>query len=193
MSPRPSISASIALLLMLLGACDRPPVDDAAGAHGAQKLPFDRPTGTTGISPSQSIIPSATRLPEGTAISVRLEKVLSSASSHAGDSFNTTLEEPVVIEGLTLLAAGYPATGRVLEAKPSTTSAGGAVEPGYLRIVLTTVNAGDKPVMIETSSIFAKGGSHDEKAAATGSNQKDVVLAAGRRLSFHLAQSVDLQ
>jgi len=187
--------AIILLTLGLLCACGRPPADNASKAADAQKLPFDRQPRSTGISPSQSLIPSTTKLPEGTPIPIRLQSALSSASSHAGDTFRATLDEPVVIEGQTLVARGTPATGRVLEAKPSTNS----LEPGYLRIVLVSLDVGGRPVMIETSSIFAKGGSREERnpatGAASGSTQKDkdIVLGIDRRLNFRLAQSIDLQ
>ena len=183
----------------------------------SQKLPFDRQPPSTGISPSQALIPSTTKLPEGTAIPIRLQSALSSASSHAGDSFSATIDEPVVIDGQTLLAPGTPASGRVLEAKPAARSRGGSpesssesrlessLEPGYLRIVLVSLNVGGKAVMIETSSIFAKGGSREERNSGDGQGfwrqsqdsrkgrDKNIVLGIDRRLNFRLAQAVDLQ
>jgi len=180
------------LLISLLAACARPP-QEGPNVAGSQKLPFDRQSQANGISPSQTLIPSTTKLPEGTPISVRLQKALSSASSHAGDTFSAAIEEPVTVDGLTLLAEGAPAAGRVLEAKASASSAGRSVEPGYLRIVLVSVDVGGKTVMIETSSIFAKGGAREDRPPATGNNQKDVVFGVGRRLNFRLAQTVDLQ
>ncbi|HKM47195.1 MAG TPA: hypothetical protein VJX69_06385 [Terriglobales bacterium] len=201
--PMPCHPHRIAVILLALGivcACGRPPADSPSNSD-SQKLPFDREPRSTGISPSQSLIPSTTSLPEGTPIPVRLERALSSASWHAGDTFKATVDEPVVIDGQTLLARGTPATGRVLEAKPSATSLGRSSEPGYLRIVLVSLNVGGRPVMIETSSIFAKGGSRDERNSPTGSGagqkdkdkDKDIVLGIDRRLNFRLAQTVDLQ
>src|SRR5208283_546985 len=201
--PMPCHPNRIAVILLALGivcACGRPPADSPSNSD-SQKLPFDREPRSTGISPSQSLIPSTTSLPEGTPIPVRLERALSSASWHAGDTFKATVDEPVVIDGQTLLARGTPATGRVLEAKPSATSLGRSSEPGYLRIVLVSLNVGGRPVMIETSSIFAKGGSRDERNSPTGSGagqkdkdkDKDIVLGIDRRLNFRLAQTVDLQ
>jgi hypothetical protein len=219
--PSPAERIAIVLLMLsLLCACGRPPSlsgDNAANSADSQKLPFDRQPHSIGISPSQELIPSTTKLPEGTPIPIRLLSALSSASSHAGDSFSATLDEPVVIDGQTLLAPGTSASGRVLEAKPAAPSRGGSpesspeswlessLEPGYLRIVLVSLNVGGKPVMIETSSIFAKGGSRDERNPATGkasgASQQDsrkgrdnnIVLGIDRRLNFRLAQAVDLQ
>ena len=207
----------VLLMLSLMCACGRPTGDNASNSPGSQRLPFDREPHSTGISPSQALIPSATKLPEGTPIPIRLQSALSSASSHAGDSFSATIDEPVVIDGQTLLAPGTSASGRVLEAKPAARSRGGSpesspesrressLEPGYLRIVLVSLNIGGKPVMIETSSIFAKGGSRDERNSATGKasgasqqesrkdRDKNIVLGIDRRLNFRLAQAVDLQ
>src|SRR5271154_2551865 len=108
------------VLVMLLCACGRPP-DDKAGAE-PQNLPFDRQPRSSGISPSRSLIPSSTRLPEGTPIPVRLQAGLTSASSHAGDTFNAIVDEPVVIDGQTLIGGGTTATGRVLEARAASSS-----------------------------------------------------------------------
>jgi hypothetical protein len=207
-----ALLTSVLLTLSLLCACGHPPADDAASS-ASQKLPFDRQPRSTGISPSQSLIPSTTKLPEGTTIPIRLQSALSSASSHAGDSFNATIDEPVVIDGQILVARGTPAIGRVLEAKASASSRGtslgssieSSLEPGYLRIVLVSLNVGGKTVMIETSSIFAKGGSREDRNSATstasGASQKskdkdkdkDIVIGVDRRLNFRLAQAVDLQ
>src|SRR5271157_1383841 len=139
----PSHSRRLAIILLtlsLLYACGRPPADNASNSADSQKLPFDRPPRSTGISPSQSLIPSATKLPEGTPIPIRLQSALSSRSSHAGDTFSATIDEPVVIDGQTLVARGTLATGRVLEAKPAASPRGQSLEPGYLRIVLVSLN-----------------------------------------------------
>src|ERR1700681_1003088 len=196
--------AVILLTLSLLCACGRPPSENSTSAD-PQKLPFDRQARPTGISPSQSLIPSATKLPEGTPIPIRLQSALSSAAAHAGDSFSAIVDEPVVIDGQMLIDGGTPATGRVLEAKPSANSPVRSLErslaPGYLRIVLVSLTVAGRPIMIETSSIFAKGGIREERnpatGAASGSSRKDkdrdIVFGIDRRLTFRLAQTVDLQ
>jgi hypothetical protein len=171
-------------------------------------LPFDREPQLTGISPSRSVIPSTTKLPEGTPIPIRLQSELSSRSSHAGDIFNATVDNAVVVDGQTLISRGTTATGRVLEAKPSASSRGSSSgtssEPGYLRIVLVNLNIGGRLVTIETSSIFAKGGSREERNGSTNAassgyqkdvneKDKDIVFGVDRRLNFRLAQTIDLQ
>jgi hypothetical protein len=210
MSPHRSSVVIVLLTLSLLYGCGRPPADNGSNSD-SQRLPFDRQPPSSGISPSQSLIPSTTKLPEGTPIPIRLQGPLSSASANAGDTFSATVDEAVVIDGQTMLALGTTATGRVLEAKPAASgrasSQGSPFEPGYLRIVLVNVNVGGRPVAIETSSIFVKGGPREDRNstsgaaagvsqdAAQGANQKDrnIIFGVDRRLNFRLAQTVDLQ
>jgi len=214
MSPSTSCGITALGLCLTLGlACNRPtglPDADAAKSDAAQKLPFDRERRSAGISPSHSLVPSVTRLPEGTPLTICLQRGLSSVSAHPGDSFAATLDAPIVIEGQTLVSRGAPVSGRVLEAKRST----GPRDPGYLRLALVSLTVGEKPFPIGTSSLFAKGSSREDrgsamigagadhsKGARLGSTAsatdesapKEVLLGPERRLSFRLAQTVDLQ
>jgi len=88
-----------------------------------------------------------------------LQTSVSSASSHAGNSFAGTLDDPIVIEGQMAVPRGVAVTGRVLIAKAS----GRLHDPGYLRIALVSLQVDGKPVAIETSSLFVKGGSHKKR------------------------------
>jgi hypothetical protein len=197
----PSHAKAVAVVLLTLSVlcgCARPPADDASNSD-PQKLPFDRQPRSTGVSPSQSLIPSSTKLPEGTSLPIRLQNSLSSASSHAGDTFSATIDEPVTIDDQTVIQSGTAVTGRVLEAKPAPRSPESSLEPGYLRIVLVSLNVGGKTIMIETSSIFARGGSRDapkaksRQASSSANKDKDIVFGKDRRLNFRLAQTADLQ
>jgi len=207
MTSRDGLAAVFVLALGLLTlvvsvTCARPPSETASNSD-SQKLPFDRPANSTGTSPSQSMIPSANKLPEGTPIPIRLHSTLSSASAHPGDAFSATVDESIVLDGQTLVERGTPATGRVLEVRPAARSSGGSLEPGYLRIVLDSLKVGGRVVNIETSSIFAKGGAREERNPAgyatsdIGQRDKDrdldIVFGTDRRLNFRLAQTVDLQ
>lgn len=90
--------------------------------------------------------------------------------------------------------------GRVVAAKAS----GGSQDPGYLRLVLTAISIDDKSLSLQTSSIFVKGNSRDQRgsvlvAAATpyasgkyASGKKDAKFSAGWRLTFRLTQTLPL-
>jgi len=206
--------AVLAACLALAGACSRQtslPATDTAQSDASQKLPFDHQPQSAGVSPSHSLVPSVTRLPEGTPLTIYLQRDLSSASAHQGDSFAATLDSPIVIDGQTLVSPGARVAGRVLEAKSST----GPLDPGYLRLTLVSLAVGEKTFPIATSSLFAKGRSGEDRSSpliAAGHGKgamvsptattattpaaavpKEIVLGPDRRLSFRLTQSVDLQ
>jgi hypothetical protein len=185
--------------------CSRPPDTPPENSSNsqAQKLPFDRQPQSTGNSPSQSLIPSSTKVPEGTPIAVHLQSEISSSAAHAGDIFNAILDEPILVDGQPLVASGSTASGRVIEAK----AASGPLDRGYLRIVLVSLDSRGRRVMIYTSSIFAKGGTREERKLADKvavdqkdrdrekdkDKDRDVMFGTDRRLYFRLAQTVDLE
>lgn len=195
---RAYLIAVLALTVGFAAACGKEtgvPSGDSASADESQKLPFDREPGSGGISPSNSFVPTVSKLPAGTPITIRLQNTVSSASSNAGDSFQGSVEEPILIDGQTAIARGTAVTGRVLAAKAS----GNLHDPGYLRIALVSLNVDGKPVAIETSSIFAKAGSHEKQSgaaiggigAAFATGKREVSFDAERRLTFRLAEAVD--
>jgi hypothetical protein len=205
--------AVLAACLALCVACTRQtglPPPDTAHPDASQKLPFDRQPQSAGVSPSHSFIPSVTGLPEGTPLTIYLQRDLSSASAHPGDSFAATLDSPIVIDGQTLVPPRARVSGRVLEAKSST----GPLDPGYLRLALVSLTVGEKTFPIATSSLFAKGPREDRSSPLIGAGHgkgaivsstatvattpigpvpREIVLGPDRRLSFRLTQSVDLQ
>ena len=187
--------ALIAVLSFIL-SCGRPTVMASDQNTDSQKLPFDRAPRNAGISPTRSIVPSATQIPAGTAIIVSLEHSLSSTSAHRDEAFTALLDEPIVVEGQTVVAPGAPVTGRVLDARHASSSR----DPGYLRISLSSLGINGKQFAIDTSSLFAKGGSRGYRGVSDGATGADsakssleIVFAPGRRLSFRLTQSLDLQ
>ncbi len=180
-------------MLAFEAACSRPPEQNNPALSETQKLPFDRQPKANGISPSLSFVPSNTKIPEGTTIPVTLRSTISSASSHAGDTFSAVVDEPLVIDGRIVVAKGALATGRVLEAKSSTS----LLDPGYLRLVLATLNVDSRWIAIETSSIFTKAGPREEVNVSAGiassATHEDITFETGRRLYFRLAQSAELR
>lgn len=77
-------------------------------------------------TPAAPPAPSAVELPAGTDLRVRLDQDLGSKISHAGDTFTATVEDPVVIDGQTVIPRGAQAEGAVIDAKPLGRFKGGA-------------------------------------------------------------------
>ena len=114
------------------------------------------------VEPSKSLVPAVLSIPAGTAVYIRLQSGLSSNSARAGDAFEAVIDEPIVVGGETLVPRGAPATGRVVEAKPS----GRMHASGYLRLTLASITVHGRAVPVETSSVFAKGGAHKKRNIA---------------------------
>ena len=157
---RAAVRVAVAGGVVFAVACSRQatvsPVD--AGVVPAKQeadLPFERTAQKTGISPTSSVIPSGANIPIGTAISVRLKYALSSARQRTGDRFEALLDEPLVLNGETLLQPGTVVTGRVIEARRASHSK----SPGYLRLALTALPILGKVELVQTSSAFLKGAS----------------------------------
>jgi hypothetical protein len=174
-----------------------------------QQLPFEATSDKGRVSPTGSLLPIT--IPAGTPVTIHLQLPLSSASSRAGDPFNSVLEDPIVVQGRTLAPQGSILTGKILDARASDRFE----EAGYLRLGLTAISINGKFVPIQTSSIFIKRGSHEQRDVtivrdgagnkgaligtsvdapgstyATGS--RDVGVAPERRLTFRLAQPLPL-
>src|SRR5579864_4244637 len=69
-------------------------------------------------------IPSKLTIKAGTYVTVRLNEILSSDRSMAGDAFTATLTKPIVVDGVVVASRGQNVTGRVTEAKKAGRVAG---------------------------------------------------------------------
>jgi hypothetical protein len=138
---------------------------------------------------------------------------LSSKDSRPGDLFQAVLDEPLLVAGRTVAPQGTPVTGSVVAARASAS----LNDPGYLRLTLAFLVVNGKSVPLQTSSIFARGGSYEKRRAPTINRsvvddkssaaevdldsadrtsirpaQGDVRFSTGRRLTFRLAEPVHL-
>jgi hypothetical protein len=204
-----------AILAWTTGCSRQLAVPVSAGSADRGQIPFDRLSDSGGISPTDAFASDA--LPAGTGITVVLRSPLSSADARTGDSFEAVLDDPVIVTGKTVVPRSAPVTGRVVATKASA----GVYDPGYLRLTLASIALNGKLIPLQTSSIFAKGGSYEKlKPAATapgseilgeGSaaaaavdsgpvvqtsslpNPSDVRFSTGHRFTFRLAQALHLQ
>jgi hypothetical protein len=106
--------------------------------------------------------PEELTVPSGTPVTVRLSTSVSSASNHAGDRFDAVLDAPLVIGGKTVAPAGAAVTGRVVAAEES----GHLQHPGMIQLALDTIAINNKPVSVTSSSVIAKGQSHEKRNLA---------------------------
>lgn len=164
------VTALVVLITLLVVGCGRQPRTPAIAADSAgqntvqassrsQDLPFDRNQNNDGISPSESLVPVPHRLAAGTALTIRLQSSVSSATAQSGDAFDAVLDEPIIVGGQTVAPRGAQVTGQVVAAKPS----GRLTEPGYLRLTLASISLNGKTLPVQSSSIFVKGKSHEKR------------------------------
>ena len=99
---------------------------------------------------------AAAQIPAGTHVSVRLGSEISSATAHAGESFQGTLARSLVVNGKTIAKAGAPVSGKVTLAKPS----GRLQHPGELSLRLTSVDTESGTVAIHTAPYHRVAESH---------------------------------
>jgi hypothetical protein len=98
-------------------------------------------------------------IPGETVVHVTLGQGLSSDQSHAGDHFEATVSEPVVIDDQTVIPVGTHATGLVVNAHPSGRLTGRA----HLELTLESIELDGTTYKIHTSSSLDVGGNHKKR------------------------------
>jgi hypothetical protein len=139
---------------------------DAAQKPEQQSAPFasknNLESTTISSAAKKSPIPEELVIPSGTAITVRLQNAVSSATSRSGDEFEAVLDQPIVVDGQTIAPEGAHVTGRVVAARHS----GRLMHPGYLRIALASMTVNGKAITVQSSSVMVAGGSHKRRNLA---------------------------
>jgi hypothetical protein len=126
----------------------KPPSTPVADNSSSQQLPF--------VEGKPLVVPA------NTAIYVRLQQSLSSATAQSGQNFSAVLDEPLVVDGQTLAPEGTAVMGKVVAANES----GHLHNAGYLRITLSTLIVNGKSVPLQTNSVFVSGGSYKKRNLA---------------------------
>ncbi len=141
-----------------------PSNDTAGNATGPQSTaatPATISASTPAPAPPQPIV-----VPAGATLVVRLGNSVGSKLSSPGDSFSAKLVSNVTVDGNTVIPAGAPARGTVVDAQPLGKLKGGA----RLAVKLTSITVNGVDQSIVTSSI-----SRTKK----GKGKRTVVMAGG--------------
>ncbi|HZU10617.1 MAG TPA: hypothetical protein VFA02_12005 [Pseudacidobacterium sp.] len=127
-----------------------PPPPDASAQPSSQAAP-QRSASASNAGPAPAPAQAAQPLviPAGTRIRVSLGQTLGSKISQPGESFSATVADPVVVDGVTVIPAGSPASGTVVAAHALGRFKGAA----ELAIRLDTVRANGNTYSIATSTV----------------------------------------
>jgi len=189
--------ATLSLLLLAASGCHKPSTQSAAASNTEAQTSATQPsangTAADNLPPVVSEPPSglATRaaqgqatakliIPSGTSITVRLQQRLSSASAMSGERFEAVIDEPIVVGDQVVIPAGAVAEGHVTVARHS----GRLHHPGQLGLTLDRVTVDNQVVLLNTSHVVARGGSHKRRnwgwiGGGTGGGALIGALAAG--------------
>ncbi len=132
----------------------QPYTADPMASNSAAPSPSSAPT------PSSSSSSSVT-IPAGTTIVVRMIDGVDSSVNKVGDTFNASLEAPIVVGNTVLAQKGADVYGRLVEAK----QAGRVQGQSELRLELTGVKINDQVVSIVTGAYEAAGQSRGKNTA----------------------------
>jgi hypothetical protein len=154
MKRHPMALLSLLLALALTVACSK----SASSPTGEQQS--SATAAANGMSPDASQNPQQpVTVPSGTAVTVRMQTPVSSASSQTGETFDAVLDEPLVVDGRTVVPRGAAVRGKVTIARHS----GRLHHPGELGLTLVSVAVQGKDIPVETSRVYAKGKSHKKR------------------------------
>ena len=140
-------------------------------------------------------VPKTVTIPSGTLLSVRVDDHLSSSTSHSGDSFRASLDQPIVIDGAVIAERGAKVEGRVMESDP-----GGKVRGlAALQLELVRLNTSDgQRVRVQTEGFTKQAQKSTKKDAAkigigAGLGAAIGAIAEGERALLSAPASVALQ
>jgi hypothetical protein len=156
--------------------------EDSGDAHAAP----DGQRQDRGLKPEIDLpFRDAQSLPAGTLLTVRLKTSVCADNAKGRDTFEAIVDEPVTIEGNTLVPRGASVAGRV---ESGSGAAGNAATKGngYVRLTLESIDlAGTGNEQgLQTSSLFARG-----RPPATHNGSPGLItLEKGRRLTFRLTE-----
>jgi hypothetical protein len=126
-----------------------PPSPTSAPAQSNAAPSAAAPASPTQTEAAPAPPPAPLVIPAGTRIRVSLGQTLGSKVSQPGQNFSATVEDPIVVNRVTVVRAGAPASGTVVSAK----SRGRFKGQAELAIRLDSIRAEGGTYPIETSTV----------------------------------------
>lgn len=189
--------------VLLAMACSRPELRTKANQPDRHQVPFQenesavdnaradaQPAARNETALAEAGLPfrDTQNLPAGTLLTVRLKKPVSADNAGTSESFAAVVDEPVLVEGSTMLSRGAEVEGRVESASTSELKR----DRGYVRLTLDSIDLAGRQFPIQTASLFVRSKDETSQSAGRPTQLQVVRLEGGRRLTFRLTESVAL-
>ncbi len=104
---------------------------------------------------------SGLELPAGTQLTVRMIDSVDSEVSRMGDTFRASIDEPVMVNGQSVIPRGADVVARLVDDQKSGKIQGRTV----LKLVLTSVSVNGRPVEISTQDVIKESSSRGARSA----------------------------
>jgi type IV secretory pathway VirB10-like protein len=126
---------------------------DASGGNSSYTPPAELPPAPQPQAPVE--------LPAGTRITVRMIDSVDSQVARVGDTFRASVDEPVSVNGTTVIPRGADVVAKLEEDDQSGRITGRTV----LKLVLSSVRVNDRSIDITTSDVVKESGSRGARSA----------------------------
>lgn len=206
------MSKKILFTLVILGllafmSCSQTPKESSSGTAGNAAPAAKEPSSAEPVAKPAPEPPKPLVLAANTPIRVRLMDAVNSAKNRAGDAFQASLDEDLIVDGKVVFPKNSTVQGKVTRAVPS----GRLKTPAEIGIMLTEIiPPHGKAVPIETTIVGEKAQSHNKRnaeligggagvgagtgtAVAYGTGKKDIGYASETALTFRLRSPVSVQ
>ena len=143
---------------------DRFGTPPANSTPGQELPPPDKSNAAVSSPPNNAPPPPANPaivIPQGTPLTVRMIDSVDSQKAQLGDQFRASIEDPVVINGQTVIPRGADVSVRLVSDQQSGKISGKTV----LTLAITTVTVNGKPIDVTTGDVQQASGSRGARSA----------------------------
>ena len=164
--PSRFLCAAMLVAVMTLAGCGAAPSTDQTAANAPAAGGDAGKAGSQPAKPSGGLLSSLTgssakpvTIPEGTAISIRLDSALTSASNKPGDEFMASVADAISVDNAVVIPKGAMAHGKLVNAKESGRLSGVA----SLSLELSSIEVDGKKYDVQTGTITRSGTNHTKR------------------------------
>lgn len=185
-----SVLAALLSLGMLLGE---------PGVAATAVEPATTEPAAPAAAPATPATPGRVRLAKGAELEIELVAPLSSATSKLGERFAIRLVQPIVVDGVTVVAAGALGEGEIIDAR----GAGHSGRQGKLVVSARFLDLNGRQVRVRGMTLIAAGTSRVDLATGMAMvpyiglatilvRGGDIEFPAGMRATVKLAEDVEI-